>query len=88
MATTLRERILKFLQKKRSMTEAFTSSGTIQDLVSKKTSFMPRTAVRVLQKLAEEGELEVKYEGSKHHAVYRAKLLDEKGCQCGLPLCV
>lgn len=63
---SLRDRLLKYLQKQ----HGWIASGDLQRLVVQHTSYTPRTAVRRLEELAEEGELEVEYR--KGHAFYRA----------------
>lgn len=65
---SLRDRLLKYLQKQ----HGWVASGDLQRLVVAHTSYTPRTAVRRLEELAEEGELEVEYR--KGHAFYRAAI--------------
>ena len=64
----LRDRLSNYLKKRPS---EWVSSGMLQRLVAQHTDYTPRTAVRRLEELAEEGELEVEYR--KGHAWYRSK---------------
>lgn len=64
---SLKERLLRHLLR----THGWISSGELQRLVVQHTKFTPRTAVRRLQELQEEGFLE--REIRKGHAWYRAK---------------
>lgn len=65
---SLRDRLLKYLQKQ----HGWVASGDLQRLVVQHTDYTPRTAVRRLEELAEEGALEVEYR--KGHAFYRAMI--------------
>lgn len=67
MKPTLRNRILSYFK---SHPNDFIASGDIQRMVVMKTKYTPRTAVRQLQLLREEGRLEVEYR-KKQHAHYR-----------------
>ena len=67
MKITLKERLVRYLQRN----HGWIASGDLQRLVVAHTDYTPRTAVRRLEELAEEGELEVKY--VKGHAWYRVK---------------
>lgn len=66
MELSLRERLVRYLRNN----HGWVASGQLQKLVMEKTSYLPRTAVRRLEELAEEGILEVQYR-AKHHAWYR-----------------
>jgi len=65
MTLSLKDRLELFLRKH----GAWIASGELQRLVAQKTTYTPRTTVRRLEELAEEGVLEVKY--LKGHAWYR-----------------
>lgn len=66
MELSLKERLVRFLRNN----HGWISSGELQRLVMEKTTYLPRTAVRRLEELAEEGILEVQYR-AKNHAFYR-----------------
>lgn len=66
-ASSLRQRLLKYLLS----SHGWVHSGDLQRQVVKYTDYMPRTAVRRLEEMVEDGELEVRYE--KGSALYRAK---------------
>lgn len=68
-ANTLSYRLVSFFKKH---SPEWIPSGDIQRLVSDKTKWLPRTAVRLLQVLKKKGYLEVRY-GDKNHAWYRYK---------------
>lgn len=63
---SLSERLMRYFRKHPN---DFISSGEIQRLVMQYTNQMPRTAVRRLQELTEEGKLERKI--MKKHTWYR-----------------
>ena len=65
---SLRDRLLKYLKKQ----HGWVASGDLQRLVVQHTDYTPRTAVRRLEELAEEGELLVQYR--KGHAFYSANI--------------
>lgn len=68
MATlNLKTRLLNYLK---GMYPAYVASGTLQKLTMEKARQTPRTAVRRLQELQEEGLIEVDYR-AKNHAWYR-----------------
>lgn len=64
----LRERLVRYMQKNHTTT--FIASGDLQRIVMQHTTYTPRTTVRRLQELYEEGKLE--REIRKGHAWYRA----------------
>lgn len=64
---SLRDRLMRYLLKQ----HGWVASGDLQRLVVAHTSYTPRTAVRRLEELANEGKLKVEYR--KGHAFYRAK---------------
>lgn len=64
---SLRDRLMRYLLKQ----HGWVASGDLQRLVVAHTSYTPRTAVRRLEELAEEGKLQVEYR--KGHAFYKAK---------------
>lgn len=66
MQLSLKERLVRYLKNN----HGWVSSGQLQKLVMEKTIYLPRTAVRRLEELAEEGILEVQYR-AKNHAWYR-----------------
>lgn len=66
MDLSLKDRLIRYLRNN----HGWVSSGELQKLVMEKTSYLPRTAVRRLEELAEEGILEVQYR-AKNHAWYR-----------------
>lgn len=66
--TSLRHRILSYFRRN---PDEWIPSADIQRMVMNKTTFLPRTAVRALQKLQEDGRLEVDYRGRKNHSHYR-----------------
>ncbi len=68
MKQSLRERIIKYLQKR----DYFVASGDIQRLAQENGYYSPQNSGRRLRELAEEGILEVDYR--KGHAWYRYKL--------------
>lgn len=63
---SLKQRILAYFQKK---PDEWVASGTIQRLVAMHTKYVPRTAVRRMEKMAENKLLDV--EIRKGHAWYR-----------------
>lgn len=65
---SLRERLLTYMMKNHS---TWMASGELQRIVMQHTSYTPRTTVRRLQELYEDGKLE--REIRKGHAWYRAK---------------
>lgn len=67
MKQSLKERLTKYLRNH----HGWVASGELQRLVMEKTTYTPRTTVRRLEELAEEGGLEVSYR--KGHAFYRSK---------------
>ena len=67
MKQSLKDRLLAYINK----LDKPIASGELQRLVMEKTSYTPRTTVRRLEELAEEGLLEVSYK--KGHAYYKAK---------------
>ena len=70
----LKDRLLRYFLKRHT---EWISSGEVQRLVSAYTTQTPRTAVRRLQELCEDGKLERKL--IKGHSWYRAKpVLDWK----------
>ena len=64
---SLRNRLLRYLLKQ----HGWVHSGDLQRLVMENTTYLPRTTVRRLQELCDEGTLEVRYENRA--ALYRAK---------------
>lgn len=64
MTLSLRNRLLKYLLNH----HGWIASGELQRIVVLHTDYTPRTAVRRLEELAEEGKLDVKY--IKGHAYY------------------
>lgn len=65
MKESLKDRLLRYLSKQ----PGFVASGDLQRLVAVHTTYTPRTTVRRLEELAEEGLLEVEYR--KGHAFYK-----------------
>lgn len=68
---TLKERILKYLLR----THGWVSSGELQRLIAQHTKYTPRSGVRRIQELFNEGKVE--REIRKNHAWYRAKNVDD-----------
>lgn len=67
MKLTLKNRLTSWLQRN----PGFHASGAIQRLVANKTDYTPRTVVRRLEELTQEGAITVEYR--KGHAYYRFK---------------
>ncbi len=68
MKLSLKERLYQYLLKN----HGWVSSGDLQRLVMKYTTYLPRTTVRRLEELCAEGKLEVEYR-KKNHAWYKIK---------------
>lgn len=68
MRISLRERLLAYINK----LEVPVASGELQRIVMLHTTYTPRTTVRRLEELAEEGLISVEYR--KGHAWYLKKL--------------
>ena len=62
---SLKERLVKYLKAQ----GGFVASGELQRIVAAKTAYTPRTCVRRLEELAQEGTLIVEYR--KNHAYYK-----------------
>lgn len=62
---SLKERLVKYLKTQ----GGFVASGELQRIVAAKTTYTPRTTVRRLEELAQEGTLIVEYR--KNHAYYK-----------------
>ena len=67
MKQSLRSRLLSYMLRQ----HGWVSSRQIQQIVMQNTSYLPRTAVRPLEEMAEDGELEVQIRGKM--AWYRVK---------------
>lgn len=67
---TLKDRIYKYLLR----THGWVSSGELQRLVAQHTKYTPRSAVRRVQELFNEGKVE--REIRKNHAFYKAKRVE------------
>lgn len=65
MKITLKARLVRWLQNN----PGFHASGSLQRLVADKTDYTPRTVVRRLEELIQEGVLEVDYR--KGHSWYQ-----------------
>lgn len=70
MKNSLKDRLYRYLV----AGHGWISSGSLQRIVADKTDYTPRTVVRRLEELAEEGKLEVQYR--KGHAFYKARQLE------------
>ena len=73
---SLKERLVKYLLKQ----HGFVASGDIQRIVMQHTTYTPRTTVRRLQELFEEGKLE--REIRKGHAFYRVAQINPPCGNC------
>lgn len=67
MKTSLRQRLLKYVRG----SNGWVASGKLQELAMQ-AGYTPQTAGRQLRLLAEDGELEVSYQGKRKHAHYRS----------------
>ena len=67
---SLKERLLRYMQNRHA---EWIAKGDLERLVLEHTKHTSEYCNRELRKLAEAGDLEVSYRGSKHHAFYRAK---------------
>jgi hypothetical protein len=65
---SLKQRLVDYMKKRHT---TWVASGDLQRLVAQHTTYTPRTTVRRLEELAEDGELEVEYR--KGHSWYRVK---------------
>ena len=65
MKLTLKDRLVRYLKGQ----GGFIASGELQRIVAAKTTYTPRTTVRRLEELAQEGTLIVEYR--KNHAYYK-----------------
>lgn len=74
MKQSLRNRILNYYERHKG---EWIASGTLQRLVTEKTSYTPQNVGRRLRELAEDGLLEVEYR-EKNHAYYRFKQQAQK----------
>ena len=68
MKESLKTRLVRYLLK----SHGWVASGELQRIVMENTSYTPRTTVRRLEELVNEGKLEVQYR--RGHAWYRAKV--------------
>jgi len=75
MKLSLKERLVKYLKAQGE----FVASGELQRIVAAKTTYTPRTTVRRLEELAEEGILQVEYR--KNHAYYKWVEVDSPQAQ-------
>lgn len=73
---SLSERLLRYLKNNHGQ---WFASGALQLLVTEKTNYSPANATRRLRKLAENGEIEVKY--VKGHAHYSYTSVPRKRVQ-------
>lgn len=64
---SLKDRLVRYMLNHHT---EWIASGDLQRIVVKETDYTPRTAVRRLEELAEEGKLQVEYR--KGHAFYKA----------------
>jgi hypothetical protein len=74
---SLRDRLMRYMMKNH---DVWVASGDLQRIVVQETDYTPRTAVRRLEELAEEGKLQVEYR--KGHAFYKVNattVIDRKG---------
>lgn len=65
MKLSLRDRLIRYLKHN----HGYIASGALQRLAAEKTTYTPRSVVRRLEELTQEGILEVQYR--KGHSFYR-----------------
>ena len=75
---SLRSRLLKYLQRKRSTSEEYLPKDDIVDIVRSKMNVSSDYVTRTLREMTESGIIEVDYR-DQNYTKYRAKLIEPKG---------
>ena len=70
---SLKNRIIRYLEKRKDLPEPWVASGDIQDLARMNGMYSPQNSGRRLRELQTDGIIEVEYR--KNHAYYKFKII-------------